>query len=147
MEKDAQESKINSIFKRVIRQNEVSMLHQTRASFPSGPRMLQMGLHNKYGKCRNCDTLRLKHLCQCSQKGSCGEMQKRKSCWLCLMHRKGHVTNAKDLLCCFRKTGHGTGFESLDSGRTGLRRGLEAIPSLFRTRMRFHRRDARNRPS
>lgn len=47
------------------RRNKVSIIAQTVASFPSCSRMLQMAIQNKQRKHRNCDTVYLKHLCQC----------------------------------------------------------------------------------
>lgn len=51
-----------SLFMRNLRRNKVSLIAQIGAFFSSGPRMLQEPMPNKYEKCRNRDTFRLKRL-------------------------------------------------------------------------------------
>lgn len=55
----------NSVFERYTKCDEVFVIVQTRAFFPSGLRMLQMAVPNKWVECWNSDTLYLKRSCSC----------------------------------------------------------------------------------
>lgn len=51
---------------RYMRWQKVSIITQTRASFPSCPCKLQVTVSDNYGKCSNCDKHSLESLFQCA---------------------------------------------------------------------------------